>query len=110
MLEAGETALARETLLSHPTQPVFAIAAREWQRFFINHGIIDHHYAHEGEAIIQTWRYDPVPLATRWGRVADVVDDFSLYASLSEENDERVQLALNELISDFMVLPAQADM
>jgi hypothetical protein len=98
MLEAGETALARETLLSHPTIPVFAIPAREWQRVFVNNGIIDHHYAHEGEAIIETWRYDPAPLATRWDNVGDTVDDFSLYASLAEENDERVQLALAELM------------
>lgn len=98
MLEAGETALARETLLSHPTMPVYAIPAREWQRFFVNNGIIDHHYAHEGEAIIETWRYDPTPLATRWDNVGDVVDDFSLYASLAEEKDERVQIALAELM------------
>lgn len=98
MLEAGETALARETLLSHPTQPVFAIPARDWQRFFVNNGIIDHHYAPEGEAIIETWRYDPAPLANRWGVVGDAVDDFSLYASLADENDERVQLALAELM------------
>lgn len=93
MFAAGETALAELTDLAPPRLPVFAIAAMNWQGFFKEHEIADHHYDFEGEAIVETWHYDPAILGKR-----GVVDPLSLYAQFWDSADERVARAVNELL------------
>lgn len=93
MLAAGETALAELTDLAPPRVPVFAISAMNWQGFFKEHDVVDRHYDFEGEAIIETWHYDPAILGKR-----GVVDPLSLYAQFWDSADERVTRAANELL------------
>lgn len=93
MFAAGETALAELTELAPPRLPVFAISAINWQVFFKEHDVVDHHYSFEGEAIIETWHYDPAILSKR-----GVVDPLSLYAQFWDSPDERVARAANDLL------------
>lgn len=93
MLLAGETALADLTNLATRALPTYAIDATEWQQFFERHGIEDYHYEYEGEAIIETWRYDPAVLS-----VDSTVDPLSLYARYWNDPDERVAQAANVLL------------
>lgn len=48
----------------------------------------------ESNICIETWKYDPCYLSE-----GDSVDRLSLYLSLRDRNDERIQIALNELLS-----------
>lgn len=93
MLLAGETALAELTNLATRALPTYAIDATEWQTFFERHGIDDYHYEYEGEAIIETWRYDPAILS--FGNTVDVL---SLFARYWNDADERVAQAANALL------------
>ncbi len=93
MLLAGETALADLTNLATRALPTYAIDATDWQQFFERHGIEDYHYEYEGEAIIETWRYDPAVLS-----LGSTVDPLSLYARYWNDADERVAQAANALL------------
>jgi hypothetical protein len=90
---AAESALAELTNLAPPRVPTFAIPASDWMRFFESEGIRDFHYEYEGEAIIETWRYDP----TRLGN-GHIVDPLSLYAQYWDHEDERLAQAAEHLL------------
>lgn len=90
---AGETALASWTQLLPPPEPVFAVASREWQPVVGDTEEIP--IAEPGTCIVQLWRYDPRTLA-RQGRV----DRYSLWLSLENEPDERVQAVREKLMED----------
>lgn len=89
LLRAGETALAEATMLAEPLECSFAVASRNWNvqpRMHIP-------TADAGTCIVELWRYAPEPLATK-----QRVDPLSLHLSLRDTPDERVQIALEELM------------
>lgn len=93
---AGESALARLTMLNEPQQPVLAMTTEAVQRarqetiFFEPREIAD------GVAV-QVWRDEP-------GRQAKdkTVDPWSLWLSLRDHRDDRIQMALDELEEKFL--------
>lgn len=88
---AGAAALARHTMLVPPDHPVYAVKREDWlaaQK--LTPALED--LGRDGDRIeLQLWRYSP-----HLGQ-GDEVDPLSLIASLRADEDERVQLALNEL-------------
>lgn len=88
---AGETALAEYSLLSEPGEPVLALGRGVWKKLVKKLEQVP--VPEVGTCQVQIWRYDPCLLARK-----DRVDPFSLYLSLRDEPDERVQLALEELM------------
>lgn len=88
---AGETALACRSMLAAPREPVLALGRDAWKPLA---GKVERIPVPEVDTCqVQVWRYDPGLLARK-----EVVDPFSLYLSLREEQDERVQMALEELM------------
>ena len=92
-LIAGETALSCLTLLAEPSRPVWAMTGQEWQNFTHRATIVELPAAEETGVEIEIWHYSPTLLTT--GRT---VDKLSLYLSLRDEEDERIQIALKELM------------
>lgn len=88
---AGETALAQYTSLAAPAEPVFALASRQWRTFGAGAASIP--VPDVGTCVVELWRYPPEGSAAQ-----GVVDPLSLYLSLQGNQDERVQLALDELL------------
>lgn len=90
-IEAGETALAEISRLVFPTESVYALGRQDWRRIVdkIEHIPIED----EDTCQVQLWRYDPKLFAD-----GKRVDCFSLYLSLRNEPDERVQAALKEIM------------
>jgi DNA-binding transcriptional ArsR family regulator len=89
LLLAGEWALAEDSHLAAPEEPCFAVASRDWELGRAS----EIPTQDAGTCLVELWRYAPEPLAQR-GRV----DSLSLYLSLREHPDERVQIALEELL------------
>ncbi len=90
---AGESALSTRSLLASPNEPVFAVDANTWKSIAKN--ILKIPIKDVDTCLIQVWRYDPKPY------VCDKkVDDFSLYLSLRYHHDERVSIALDELMEN----------
>lgn len=90
-LMAGETALAELSMLAPPKEPSYALSREDWKRLADQVELVP--IEDVGTCRIQLWRYDPA-LFTQTG----CVDPFSLYLSLRDETDERVESALEEMM------------
>ena len=93
---AGESALARLTMVNEPQQQVVAITAEVAQHarqagiFFEPREIAD------GIAV-QVWRYEPGMQAKE-----KTVDPLSLWLSLRDTRDDRIQMALDDVEEQFL--------
>ncbi len=90
---AGATALSRLTLLAEPTRPVWAMTVQQWQSLTRQAAIIELPTGEDPGVEIELWHYSPSLLTT-----GQMVDKLSLYLSLRGEEDERIQIALDELM------------
>ncbi|GMR09976.1 MAG: hypothetical protein BMS9Abin28_0797 [Anaerolineae bacterium] len=95
--KSGLTALAERTLISSGDRVTYATALANWK------AAIDKEYARkasradESSAIIETWRYDPAILSPE----EESVDPLSLFLSLRDDPDERIQGSLEDMIDRF---------
>lgn len=90
--QAGLTALAAVTDLAAPAVPCLAVGPAAWRDLKKSDAV---RVVHEDEAEVQLeiWHYDPVPLMT-----SGDVDPLSLYLSLRTVDDDRVSMALDQLL------------
>lgn len=92
-IQAGLAALAHYTMLAPPEHPVIALGRHDWKMLPLwqDKTLIP---KQDPDVIeVEVWRYKP-DLFTKQG----VVDQLSLYLSLKNSEDERVQAALEEII------------
>ncbi len=102
---AGLSALAGQSLLGQPSNVVRAIGELDWRRLEKQLTAADRlPEAIEGVHELEIWRYAPqrIRLGPKGSGSADVkhdyVDPYSLFLSLEKMDDERVQLALKDLM------------
>lgn len=97
MVRAGESALADQSMLGHPPVDTYACSKQAWVEFaqVLDYSRHPDQFKSFGQAYIriERWMYDPWLLATK-GKA----DCISLYLSLADESDERVQMCLGELM------------
>ena len=90
LLLSGYSALSELTMLGSPSPETFAI--------FGNTSVltgVDTLVDNTAQAEVEIWRYEPALLSSHPG----VVDVLSLVASLSEDNDVRVEQSIDELLT-----------
>ena len=93
LLLSGYSALSRQTSLADDDRPCYA-ATRSNIRSLIEQGSLQRvELEEDADAQLEQWRYDPQVLASE-----TVVDPLSLYLSLQDDPDERVQGELDELM------------
>ena len=100
---AGLSALAKQTMLGEPANVVRAIGELEWRKL---HKELDANQvlpeAIDGAVELEVWRYAPQRIKTQNTKEGnagnDAVDPYSLYLCLENMDDDRVQLALKELM------------
>jgi len=92
-LHAGLTALANYSMLSAPAGHVVALAARDWAAVKQHFQSREIPFAEPGAWEIQVWSYDPGLC-----EADNTVDPLSLYLSLKDDGDERVEGALEEMM------------
>lgn len=86
---AGETAMGHYTMLAEPMTSVVAInkqLAKEKK------DVLSREY---GETKVEVWKYNPALLAKE-----ECVDRLSLYLTLKDSDDERVQMECDTLLND----------
>ena len=88
-VQAGLSALAKKSMLAPPSVPVYAIGFEEWKKMEVEELPFREDAAFE----LEVWYYDPALFAKK-----RCVDPFSLYLSLQETEDERVEAALEEMM------------
>ncbi|RCK37444.1 hypothetical protein TH19_09245 [Thalassospira profundimaris] len=94
---AGESAMAKYTMLSRPRIPVWAIASDRWKQGTSNEAW---HYARDAEEatnIVEVWHYNPSLLSNN-----DIVDPLSLYAQFISSDDPRLQGEAETLLEEFL--------
>lgn len=91
---AGLSALSQKTLIANPANPVYAMGDQDWRKIeiFIPKDQIFPEMI-EGSIELEIWKYSPKKI-----KLDAWVDPYSLYLSVEHIDDERVQIALNELI------------
>jgi hypothetical protein len=92
-IQAGLAALAHYSMLAPPEHPVLAVYRQDWKALPHWHDKTPIPNQDPDALEIEVWRYRPELLAA-----GHVVDPLSLYLSLKDGQDERVQAALEEMI------------
>lgn len=95
-LAAGFTALSRWSMLNPPAYPEYAVNRNTWNHLQRN-GAKESPIDEPGTCSLQIWHYDPKVL-----ELEGSVDPFSLYLSLNDDADERVELALEEMLGRWL--------
>jgi DNA-binding MarR family transcriptional regulator len=90
---AGLSALSHYTMLAEPRNPVLAFSADEWKVQIKGKDVFELPAAEPGSVEVELWKYSPSQFADN-----RKVDRLSLYLSLKDSADERVQSALDELL------------
>ena len=96
VLPAGLTALSNRSMLSAPAYPEYAVSRDVW-KVMGKAGVEQIPVEEPGTCLLQVWRYDPKVL-----EVDGQVDLFSLYLSLQNETDERIEMALEEMMGQYL--------
>jgi len=91
--QAGLTALACYSMLTPAKRQVYAVFAKEWKAIKRKslHEITS--YPDEAGCELEVWSYSPSLFAN-----GEIVDPFSLYLSLRDIKDERVESATEEMM------------
>lgn len=98
LLLAGLSALSRRSMLAEPSARTYAASHNTAQSLVSDVTVMSSSLAvadEPGIAVIEVWTYNPRPLA-----VANIVDPLSLYLSLREDEDERVEGALRYMMEE----------
>lgn len=92
---AGLSALSHFSDLNEPLLPVFAIGPTQWKA--LKKSGIEEIPSSEGALIeLEIWHYNPNLFAKD-----GLVDLFSLYLSLKESKNERIEAALEKIMEKF---------
>jgi len=92
-VKAGLSALAHYSNLAEPVNPVLALERKQWKNVKTNDEVMILDIAEPNAIELEIWSYSP-ELFSKKG----VVDRFSLFLSMREDNDERVQSTLEEMM------------
>ncbi|WP_113664329.1 hypothetical protein [Pedobacter nanyangensis] len=87
-----DSALAKYTTLSEGNQPAYAIARNKIDSLDEDKGLELGQY---GRSRVELWAYDPAAFSR-----SRVVDPLSLYLSMRNEEDERIKIALEQMIDN----------
>lgn len=97
LLKTGGSALPAYSNLNPTTQQHFAIEKSAFYNLQKSNRLLNLNNT-EGKFALEVWKYSPSRLVERSKNNLQVVDPLSLYLSLQHSKDERVGMALEELI------------
>ena len=95
-IKAGLTALASYSMLAEPAQDIYAVSQKEWRMFKQKHNELIMDQLDTQNVEVEVWSYPPNFFEECGMR--GVIDPLSLYLTLKESIDERVEIALEELL------------
>lgn len=88
---AGETALAKYTMLAEPVQPVYGMTKKQFDDMVEQNAFKVTDSVDETRAWVEIWAYRSLKADE------NIADEASLLLSLEDNPDERVQIALDEI-------------
>lgn len=97
ILKANASALPEYTNLNPSKQNYYAIEKSSFYFLQKNNGLVNANNR-EGKYALEVWKYNPITLANEMSHHREVVDPLSLYLSLKDSYDERVEMGLEQII------------
>jgi len=91
---AGYSALSQYSQLSEGSGNEYAVSSSDYLQAMKSGMIREKHFSDDEIYTVETWRYPPRILS----KSNTIVDRLSLYLSMQHDPDERVQIALEEMI------------
>nr|WP_315174970.1 MarR family transcriptional regulator [uncultured Flavobacterium sp.] len=101
MLKTNTSALSEYSNMNPSKQYYYAIEKNAFYHLKKNNGLVNAN-DREGKYAIEVWKYNPETLVGELPNLHPVVDPLSLYISLKDNHDERVQMALEQIIEKFI--------
>jgi DNA-binding transcriptional regulator YhcF (GntR family) len=101
MLRSYNSALPEYSDLNPTRQEFFAIEKNMFYALQKNNTIINAN-KHEGEYCIEVWKYNPETVTNKLLSNTQVVDPLSLYLCYTDNQDERVEMAKEQIIQKFV--------
>lgn len=101
LLPANASALPEYSDLNPSKQIFYAIEKSIFNSLEKNNTLVNRN-EYEGRYAIEVWKYNPLTLVDKLPNDRSVVDPLSLYLSLKDSRDERVQMALKQIIKKFI--------
>lgn len=92
---AGLSALAEISMLSDPLLPIYAIGLSKWKYLEQSRNIEIIPNSDGAEIELEVWSYDPLLFSEK-----KYVDRLSLYLSLRDVSDDRVEAALEKILKE----------
>jgi hypothetical protein len=92
---AGDSALAHYTPMAEPDHTVICMVGPRWNTFVANRNPIDLARPEPGCVEVEVWRYPPMKFARN-----GFADPLSVYLSFEKNTDERIEMALEEMLED----------
>lgn len=94
-LLAGDSALPSYTNMAEGSHKVVCMSGQNWKKFQEDYSPVELSRPEPGGLEVQVWRYIPKCLANK-----GVADPLSVYLSYEKNKDERIEMALEELLED----------
>lgn len=95
--EAGLSALSAMSMLAGTKQKIYALGRDDYKRLIHDKTTKETEYREVDSIEIEIWKYPPQLLVQE-----NKVDRLSLFLSLKETNDERVEIALEKLMDEML--------
>ncbi len=100
LVRANATALPEYSDMNPTTQEYYAIDKNAYYALDKANKLI-HPNPIEGQYCLEVWKYDPAGLPTHVQVKNEVVDPLNLYLSMQDMKDERIEMALDQIINQF---------
>lgn len=97
MLKANASALPEYTSINPSKQHYYAIDKNKFYELQKDNDLLNAN-DREGKFAIEVWKYNPVTLLDEFPVNNAVVDPLSLYLSLKDNHDERIEMGLEQII------------
>jgi hypothetical protein len=101
MLHTNASALPEYTNLNPSKQKYYAIEKTIFYGLQKNNTLVNIN-DYEGNYALEVWKYNPYTLVEEMANDLSVVDPLSLYLSLKDNQDERIEMALEQIIENFI--------
>lgn len=101
MLNSNASALPEYSTMNPSKQKYFAIEKNKFYELQKNNELVKAN-DYEGNYAIEVWKYNPETLVEDMGNERSVVDPLSLYLSLKDSLDERIEMALEQIIEKYI--------
>ena len=101
MLYCNSSALPEYSDMNPGKQGYYAIEKTEFYSIR-KKGTLVNLNEYEGKFCLEVWKYNPLVLVGELPNDLSVVDPLSLYLSLQDNHDERIEMALDKIIEQYI--------